>query len=178
MHSANLYFVRSPIMNSVKHYLLTDALSATELMVVGTVRSLDLLGGVDGAIQAKHYADLFNAAKREFTKARLVISSEKNAIPIPEDNLIPLLESLQDKLVKVFPTYQKKMNRAIDSRPSHGSYETVDTYERLLVSLATLNGIAESLRWSILESNANAESGHEPKILSKPEEIDSFLDSL
>ncbi|WP_143522854.1 hypothetical protein [Pseudomonas sp. 2822-15] len=166
-------------MNSANNYLLTDALSAAELMGVGAVRSLDLLRDIDGTIDAvSHHARLFDAAEKVFSKIQASIASGDASKLIPEDDLIPVLESLQDKLVKSYSESKKKMACAVHDPRLTDDDGVVDAYEALLQSLESLNSTTEALRWSILESNADTEKGHTPKVLSESKDIDSFLDSL
>lgn len=166
-------------MNPADHHLLTAALSAAELMGVGAVRSLDLLRDIDGTIEAvTHYTNLFETAEREFSKARVAVASGHAENQIPEEDIVPILESLQDKLGKAYPYYQAKMECAIDDPRLSDDDGVVDAFENLLQALDALNNTTEMLRWCILESNVDAEASFKPKILSNTKEIDSFLDSL
>lgn len=166
-------------MNPANHSLLTDALSAAELMGVGAVRSLDLLRDIDGTIDAVyHHAGLLNAAERAFASVKESISSGEVSNAIPEDDLIPVLESLQDGLVRSHTHFQSKMACARRDPRLSDDDGVVDAYAALLNSLAALNGATEALRWSILESNADNEAKHEPKIMSESKDIDAFLDDL
>lgn len=166
-------------MNAANHHLLADALSAAELMGVGAVRSLDLLRDIDGTIDAiTHHVELLRTAERAFVHVKKAITSGDASKAIPEDDIIPVLEDLQDSLVKSYAESKEKMECAIaDSRLSDED-GVVDAYAILLDALISLNNTTETLRWAILESNADAEGSHTSNVLSDPSEIDSFLDSL
>ncbi|WP_457265742.1 hypothetical protein [Pseudomonas sp. P5_C3] len=166
-------------MNSANHHHLADALSAAELMGVGAVRSLDLLRDIDGTIEAiSHHCQLLNAAERSFVAVKDSIASGEASKLIPEENVVPVLESLQDSLVKSYAESKAKMQCAINDPRLNDEDGVVDAYAGLLDALTSLNTMAEELRWSILESNADKESDHTPVILSEPADIDKFLDDL
>lgn len=167
------------MMNSTNHFHLADALSAAELMGVGAVRSLDLLRDIDGTIDAiAHHCRLFNGAQAAFDAVAKSILAGAAIREIREDEIIPVLEGLQDNLVKSHGESLEKMQCAIRDPRLRDDDGVVDAYRSLIESLASLNSAAERLRWSILESNADKEEPHEPRVMSSSEEIDSFLDSL
>lgn len=167
------------MMNSVNHFHLADALSAAELMGVGAVRSLDLLREIDGTIDAiTHHCRLFNGAQAAFdTVARNILSGAATR-EIPEDDIIPVLEQLQDSLVTTYAESKAKMQCAIRDPRLRDDDGVVDAYRTLLQALDSLNSTTEKLRWSILESNADKEDKHEPCVMSDPKDISNFLDSL
>lgn len=167
------------MMNSANHHHLADALTAAELMGVGAVRSLDLLRDIDGTIDAiSHHCQLLHAAERAFCAVKKSIASGDASRPIPEENVVPVLENLQDSLVRTYSESKEKMQCAIDDPRLSDEDGVVDAYAGLLEALITLNTTTEALRWSILESNADKEAGHTPKVLSEPADIDKFLDEL
>ncbi|MFP3852494.1 hypothetical protein [Pseudomonas sp. W5-01] len=166
-------------MNAANHHLLADALTAAELMGVGAVRSLDLLRDIDGTIDAlTHHTALLRAAERTFANVKKALSSGEAAKAIPEGDIIPVLEGLQDSLVKSFSEKTQKMGYAISDPRLSDEDGVVDAYSIFLDAVASLNRTTESLRWAILESNADAEESHAPVILSEPSDIDNYLDSL
>ncbi|PKH12585.1 hypothetical protein BI292_06130 [Pseudomonas sp. 43NM1] len=166
-------------MNSANHHLLADALSAAELMGAGAVRSLDLLRDIDGTIDAvSHHTKLFYTAQRAFATIQASIAAGDASKAIPEDDLIPVLEALQEKLVRSYSESKQKMECAKADPRLTDDDGVVDAYVALLDSLAALNSTTEGLRWSILESNADAETHHTSKVLSDSKDIDSFLESL
>jgi hypothetical protein len=92
--------------------------------------------------------------------------------------VIPVLEKLQDSLVKSYAESKEKMQCAIDDTRLSDEDGVVDAYANLLDELTSLNALTEDLRWSILESNADKEIAHTPVVMSDPDEIDKFLDNL
>lgn len=166
-------------MNAANHHLLADALSAAELMGVGAVRSLDLLRHIDGTIDAlTHLTELLRTTERAFVKVKATISAGEAAKAIPEEDLIPVLEDLQNGLVQSHAESKQKMECAIEDPLLSDEDGVVDAYAILLDALISLNSTTEGLRWAILESNADTESAHVSRVLSDPSEIDSFLDAL
>lgn len=166
-------------MNSANHHHLAEALSAAELMGVGAVRTLDLLRDIDGTIEAiSHHCQLLNAAASSFVAVKNSIASGEASKVIPEENVVPVLEKLQDSLVKSYEESKAKMHCAINDPRLSDEDGVVDAYSRLLDALASLNTLTEDLRWSILESNADKEVGHTPVVMSEPGDIDKFLDDL
>lgn len=166
-------------MNSANHHHLADALSAAELMGVGAVRTLDLLRDIDGTIEAiSHHCQLITAAANSFVAVKEKIASGEASKLIPEENVVPVLESLQDSLVKSYEESKAKMQCAINDPRLSDEDGVVDAYARLLDALTSLNTMTEELRWSILESNADKETGHTPVVMSDPAAIDKFLDDL
>lgn len=166
-------------MNSANHHHLADALSAAELMGVGAVRTLDLLRDIDGTIEAiSHHCQLINAAANSFVAVKEKIASGEASKLIPEENVVPVLESLQDSLVKSYEESKAKMQCAINDPRLSDEDGVVDAYARLLDALTSLNTMTEELRWSILESNADKETGHTRVVMSEPAAIDKFLDDL
>lgn len=166
-------------MNSANHHHLADALFAAELMGAGAVRSLDLLRDIDGTIEAiSHHCQLLNTVANSFVAVKKSIASGKALKLIPEENVVPVLENLQDSLVKSYEESKAKMQCAIDDPRLSDEDGVVDAYARLLDALTSLNTMTEELRWSILESNADKETGHTPVVLSEPADIDKFLDDL
>lgn len=166
-------------MNAANHIVLTDALSAAELMSVGAVRSLDLLRAIDGTIEAlSHHTQLFQSAQRVFSEVLKAISAESAPRTIREEDLIPALEALQDALKRSFQDCSRKMDCAIRDPRLSDDDGVVDAYQILLDALSGLNTTAENLRWGILENNADVEKDHTPVVLSNPSDIDSFLDNL
>lgn len=166
-------------MNAANHIILTDALSAAELMSVGAVRSLDLLRAIDGTIEAlSHHTQLLQSAQRVFSELLKAISAESAPRAIREEELIPALEALQDALMKSFKDFSRKMDCAVQDPRLSDEDGVVDAYQILLDALTGLNTTAENLRWGILENNADIENDHAPVVLSNPGDIDSFLDNL
>jgi len=166
-------------MNPANHHPLAYALSTAELMGAGAVRSLDLLRVIDGTLDSLlHHTQLFETAEQAFTNITHAIQSGSSENVIPEAELIPVLEKLQNSLVASHADCTRKMKAAISDPRLCDEDGVADAYAALLQALDALNSATETLRWSVLESNAEAEKGHTPKVLSKPEEIDSFLDSL
>ncbi|ELF6206753.1 hypothetical protein KTQ74_28295 [Pseudomonas chlororaphis] len=166
-------------MNSTNHFHLADALSAAELVGVGAVRSLDLLRDIDGTIDAiTHHCRLFGGAQAAFDAVAKDISSGAATKAIPEGDIIPVLEQLQDSLVKGYAESKEKMQCAIRDPRLRDDDGVVDAYSSLLEAIYALNTTTEKLRWSILESNADKEVDHDPVVLSNPEDINKFLDDL
>ncbi|WP_046854975.1 hypothetical protein [Pseudomonas sp. CCOS 191] len=167
------------MMNSGNHFHLADALSAAELVGVGAVRSLDLLRNIDGTIDAiSHHCRLFSGAQAAFEAVAKDIWSGAAAKVISEVDIIPVLEQLQDSLAKGYADANEKMHCAMRDPRLRDDDGVVDSYRSLLESIEALNSTTESLRWSILESNADQEVGHDPVVLSRPDEINKFLDDL
>lgn len=166
-------------MNSANHHHLADALFAAELMGVGAVRTLDLLRDIDGTIEAiSHQCRLLNAAATAFLGVKESIASGEASKLIPEENVVPVLEKLQESLVKSYAESKAKMQCAINDTRLSDEDGVVDAYANLLKELTSLNALTEDLRWSILESNADKEIAHTPAVMSDPAEIDKFLDDL
>lgn len=166
-------------MSAANHHLLAEALSTAELMSAGAVRSLDLLREIDTTIDAlAHHTELLRTAERAFVRAKNAIFSGNHSKAIPEKDIIPVLESLQDSLMKAHSESKQKMSYALNDPRLSDDDGVADGYATLLDALVSLNHTTESLRWAILESNADAEGPHTPKLLSEPSEIDAFLDAL
>lgn len=166
-------------MNAANLHLFTDALSAAELMGVGAVRSLDLLRDIDGTITAlTHQADLLRAAERAFASVQESIAKGDATSVIPEENVVPVLEALQQNLCDSYPALQAKMKCALDDPRLNDDDGVADAYATLLEAVNSLNDAAERLRWAILESNADVEGDHSPVIMSDTAQINAYLDDL
>lgn len=142
-----------------------------------TARSLDLLRKIDGTIDALIMTRKEMDALREAFEG-LLRSLEDAVAPLCEKTTIPALEQSQESLKALYVDLTQRCvaaRRAPELRPDDG---VVEAYEEVIESVAALNQEIETVRWAILEHNADLESPQQAKVFSNPKDIADFLDAL
>lgn len=142
-----------------------------------TARSLDLLRNIDGTIDALVMTRKVLDAQCEALSSRL---TKLSSIPgvLCEKETIPALEASQESLRRMAESLRPGLEAARRAPELRADDGVVEAYEELIAAVSGLNQEVEKFRWAIIEHNADMEGPHQAKVLSSPQEIAGFLDSL
>ena len=142
-----------------------------------TARSLDLLRNIDCTIDALVMTRKVLDAQREALAAVLAKLYEVPGA-LCEKETIPALEASQVSLRRMAEGLRPMLESARRAPELRADDGVVEAYEELIAAVHALDEEVEKTRWGILEHNADMEGPHKAKVLSTPDEIAGFLDSL
>lgn len=151
----------------------------SNIMTFEAARSLDLLGAIDGTVEALVYTRRNIDAMSEACD-KLLVRAENEPLTGEklEGEVIPSLEKVQDSLHLMRSVLSQKQAAAHKALELESEDGVVDAYDQVIDAASTLNGKVETLRWVLLERGADSEGDHKPRIMRNTYEIDSFLDNL
>lgn len=151
----------------------------SNIMIFEAARSLDLLGAIDGTVEALIFTRRnIDAMSEACDKLLLRAENEPLTDEKLESEVIPSLEKVQDSLHLMRSVLTHKQAAAHEAQELEPEDGVTDAYEQVIEAAFTLNSKVETLRWVLLERGADAEGEHKPKIMRNISEIDSFLDNL
>lgn len=152
--------------------------SMSDYFLGETVRSLDLLRKIDGTVDSlvlmRRQMDAFSEAVDGLLKT--VLQASKGIFS--EDEIIPPLEQSQDALKRIHERLcggQFSARRTPELCPEDG---VDDAYGQAILAVEAFSAKIETLRWSILEHNADVEGKSQELLLSTDDDIDRFFDNL
>lgn len=155
---------------------IRDIRAYGDFMSDGAARSLKLLQAIDSTVTAMgtiaEQARSFTGIVRE-----MAAGVPQLALPIPEEEIIPAYEALQDDLVKLhseFRTRCARAEQATELRPDDG---VCDAYRAAMAAIGGLHDALETFRWLILEHNADLDPA-KGQVMTDSAEIERYLAAL
>lgn len=145
-------------------------------MSEGAARSLTLLQAIDNMVAGM--ATIAEQA-RSFTTAVNEMSAgiPRLTVAIPEDEIVPAYEALQDDLVKLHSMLRAQCHR-VDNSPAFRKDDGVcEGYRTNMGAIRDLHDALETFRCLILEHNADLDPAG-TEVMTDASEIERYLASL
>lgn len=145
-------------------------------MSEGAARSLALLQAIDNVVTAM---GTITEQTRSFT---VVVRDMSAGIPnlalaIPEDDIIPAYEALEDDLVELHGTFREHCQRAERSSALRDDDGVCEAYRSTMAAIHELHDALETFRWLILEHNAELDPA-KGQVMTDVSEIERYLAAL
>lgn len=141
-------------------------------------RSLELMRDIDGTIEALVLVRRQMDGCREAVESliKMVNGSTKGAFS--EDEIIPSLEQSQELLKKLDEDFSRKLAAAKCAPELRSDDGVDDAYVEALNAVHLYNEAIETLKWCVLEHNADMEGRKGSQMLTNDKDIDDLFDNL